>query len=101
MKTQLISALPADGLIDAGTKAMNDTTTLFWAGAAAAVAFFVFKGIFSSKTFMSAVIAIAAGLVLIWGINAVKANKLDGTLTDTVTNYGMRVLTQPLTPPGA
>lgn len=62
----------------------NLGTNAIWAVIGLAIALVLLKWFFSAKTFTAAAMAIVAGAVLLWGVNAVQSGRFNDVFDHTV-----------------
>lgn len=83
IEARLLSAVPTADAFQTTVNGSALFITACFAVAGAIGAYHLAKWLGAAKTFVGAIVALAAGGAIMWGTNAVKGNTLDSTMTET------------------
>lgn len=83
IEARLLSAVPTADAFQTAINGSDLFTAACFAVVSAITAFLLARWLASAKTFVAAVVALAAGAAIMWGTSAVKGNTLDSTMSDT------------------
>ncbi len=83
IEARLLSAVPTADAFQTTVNGSELFITACFAVAGAIATYHLAKWLGAAKTFVGAIVALAAGGALMWGTNAIKGNTLDSTMTDT------------------